>query len=543
MYTKRRIALVPLLAAALTISACGMGSDPASDAAAAIAANDHHAARLHLAALLKEQPDNVEARYDLVGANLAVGDGIAAESALDALPDAEKTSASALALRGHAKMLRGDFQTALDLAEQAGAGSAKGSWVKVAALLSLDRFDAAVKTANAAVEQHPEDANLLAIRGELALHQRKVSIARGYADRALAQQADNLAALMLAGKLALMRGEQTLARDFYAKAADRHPLAVSALLALSATQADLGDLDAARDALARLRQVSPNDPMAAFLSAKIAFVDGDLNGAQKTMAGLESQLRDVPAAQLLLGEIAHLRGNHATAISHLRRFMKDNPGHIQGATVLAQAYLADGDERRAWEVVRDPAKRAIATPHLVALASRLAQANGAQDVYGSRIASRQQPIDAPARLENASRAMQKRDWATASGIYAELRKQGFANNAMVLNNAALAELGLKNNAAALKLAREAIALTPDDPQVIDTMGWVLMQTGGSKSQALDLLARAHKALPGNLEVRWHYAAALAANGRKGEARQVIAPFRDFADAEQREHIDRLLARL
>ena len=116
-------------------------------------------------------------------------------------------------------------------------------------------------------------------------------------------------------------------------------------------------------------------------------------------------------------------------------------------------------------------------------------------------------------------------------------------NAMVLNNGALMALRTGNKAEALSLARRAHALTPNDPAVVNTLGWVLLESGESKTEALRLLRSAMEQRPGNLEFRWHYAAALAANGRKAEARRMAQSVREFAGPEQREHIDALLARL
>ena len=49
--------------------------------------------------------------------------------------------------------------------------------------------------------------------------------------------------------------------------------------------------------------------------------------------------------------------------------------------------------------------------------------------------------------------------------------------------------------------------------------------------------------PGNLQIRWHYANALIANGRNAEARRIIQDMREFASADQREAMDALLARI
>jgi Flp pilus assembly protein TadD len=57
---------------------------------------------------------------------------------------------------------------------------------------------------------------------------------------------------------------------------------------------------------------------------------------------------------------------------------------------------------------------------------------------------------------------------------------------------------------------------PKAPAIQDTYGWALFKSGKT-DKALELLAEAARGMPGNAEVQYHYAAALAAAGRKSEA--------------------------
>lgn len=530
------------LGALLLLSACGP-SNPSDAAAEALAANDHNAARLHLAEVLREDPGNVEARHDLAVANLALGDGIAAQSVLERLAPEQLNASPAAGLMAHAMLLQRKFDDALSWAEKAGSGDAAGQWSKVATLLATGKEQEAFAAADAALEAHTKDARLLATRGEIALQQRKVDLAREYGMKAVKSDATSLQGLMLLGRLDVTRRDFESARDHFGKAASSHPYSTMPLISLAAVEADLGDTEAAKETLAKLKQLAPGHPMALFMDAKLAFIGGDLSGAQNIMNQAEGALRDVPAAQMLMAEIAYLRGNHETAISLLNKFVKANPGHIQASTVLAQSLVASGDDKQAWKVVQKPASRATASPQLLALASRLARTQGAPDPYAARMLTGQTPKDADEQLVAASRALRDKDFKAAKEIYAGLIPNGFANNAMVLNNAALAELEAGDQAKAISLARQAHTLTPEDPQVVHTLGWVLHRTKSNKSEALALLREAHQALPGNLEMRWHYANALAANGQRAQAKQMIAQVREFAAPDQRKHIDGLLAQL
>lgn len=535
------LGVLPIL---LATSACGaLDDDPMSLASAAMEANDHAAARILLAKLMAEQPDNAELRQQYVHALLGLGDGVGAQAVLEELPNGTLTTTPFAAQMAHAKLLQDRPEDALEWTLKAGASDPLARWAKTGALLALGRSGEATAEVESAVADHPDDARLLALCGEMALFERKVEAAKGFSARALELEPDNLAALMLAGKIATLRQDLATAEVHYAQASRTHPSIVGPLLALAAVQADAGKLDEAGTSLKRLREMAPTHPMGMFLDAKLAFVSGDLDRAHTIMQQAEANLRKVPAAQLLLGEIAHLRGNHEQSIAFLRPFVRDNPSHIHAAMVMAQAKLAVGEPAKALEAIEGPASLAMASPQVLALASKLSRQLGGADPYAARIGQQAAPDDLDQRLALADRAIDRGDWSKAREVYAGLRKDGVTRNVLVLNNAAWAALETGNGAEAMQLARQANALTPDDPNVIHTLGWALLQTGGSKAEALQLLRKAKDAVPGNLQYRWHYGAALAANGQTAEAKTIINGVREFADAGQREHIDALLAQL
>ncbi|WP_209348864.1 tetratricopeptide repeat protein [Pontixanthobacter sp. CEM42] len=535
------LAIVPL---ALGTASCGwVSGDPVVEAETALAEGDLGAARVHLLAILKETPDDHQTRLRYADIMLELGDGIAAQAAVEQVPVVMRESGVGAALMSRAMLLQDKPDEALAWAEKADSSTALGQWVRIGALLALGQTEPAFALADDAVAAHPDDVRLLALRGEMALTERKVELANSLSARALEADGKDLNALMLAGRLDLLREDFEAAEQHYAQAVSANSSILGPRLSLAAVQADLGKLYEAAETLKVLRETAPNHPMGMFLDAKLAFVRGDLDTAHQIMQAGEGALRKVPAAQLLMGEIAHLRGSHEQSIAFLRPFLRDNPGHVQGATVMAQALLAVGETDKALSTIEIPASRAVAGPQMLALASRLSQQLGRDDPYAARLGKVSPPEDLSSRLAAADRAIGRSEWAEARDIYAGLRDEGLEANALVLNNGAIAELNTGNSSEAVQLARRAIALTPGDPFVMDTLGWVLLQSGGDKKEALAWLGKAKDAAPGNLEFRWHYAAALAANGRRAEAREIASGVREFADAAQRKHIDDLLSKI
>ncbi|MEP3225810.1 MAG: tetratricopeptide repeat protein [Parasphingorhabdus sp.] len=536
-----------LLAGSLSLGACSIGDgDPLSEAQAAYAENDFRGARIYLLSALKENSKDPAANLLFAKTQLHLGDGVAAEAALKKLEKNEIYAAELPSLMAHALLLRAMPERALALTENPDSTHAALTfWVRAQALLQLDRKDEAVAALTAGLRAAPQDPTLLALRGNYEIDTRNISAARQTATLALKYGPDNLDALLLSGQLALMRQDMTGAKVFFDSALNLYPDSITPLFSAAAVNADLGNVKEAKAGLKRVLELAPGHPVALFLMARIAFDDGEIDRARELIQGSGEALDEVAGVNLLRGEIAYLNGNNEQAIDHLRRFLFDMPGHVQATTVLGHALLATGNAAEAYALVKPAANRATATPQLLNLAAKLGKLQ--KDPKAGRFAERavapEGRDDIALKMTEAGQALAAKQWEKADKIYAELRASGLTSNVIIMNNSALVQLALGEKQKAVNFARAAADLTPDDPNVIDTLGWTLLQSGQDKAEALQLLRRAASLAPGNLEVRWHLANALAANGRASEAKQLIAGLRDFAGKEQQVQIDQLLARL
>ncbi|MBL8266092.1 XrtA/PEP-CTERM system TPR-repeat protein PrsT [Steroidobacter sp.] len=74
---------------------------------------------------------------------------------------------------------------------------------------------------------------------------------------------------------------------------------------------------------------------------------------------------------------------------------------------------------------------------------------------------------------------------------------------------------------ALATARQAQQLAPQVPAVMDTLGWILVETG-QLAEGLPLLEKAANSAQASPDIKFHYAAALARSGAKPEAKERLA---------------------
>jgi Tfp pilus assembly protein PilF len=115
-----------------------------------------------------------------------------------------------------------------------------------------------------------------------------------------------------------------------------------------------------------------------------------------------------------------------------------------------------------------------------------------------------------------------------------------AQNLMALNNAAYLASTLARPAA-VDYARRALELAPDNPAVLDTLGWVLVQNS-MPAEGLTYLMRATQLLPDLAEIQYHLGVAQLESGDPAAARESLnrALAGDLPD-ELRAEVERLAA--
>ena len=111
----------------------------------------------------------------------------------------------------------------------------------------------------------------------------------------------------------------------------------------------------------------------------------------------------------------------------------------------------------------------------------------------------------------------------------------YPNSSAALNNLAWLYFQEKNdNERAIGLARRAYELSPDNVEILDTYGWLLVETG-SLQQGFVLLNKAARATD-NLSIHYHLAVALARMGERDNAidelKRLIDTKKNFPEREQ-----------
>ena len=221
-----------------------------------------------------------------------------------------------------------------------------------------------------------------------------------------------------------------------------------------------------------------------------------LDQARTAYADLANAWPDAPVTRLLGARLTLAGGDVQSGTSDLQRLVVDSPNFVQARLLLAYTLMERGTLYQAEEQLK--AVLQLAPKHAGAQAML-------QEVRRRMNAPPPPPPD---------------------------------RNPVLLNNQAWQFLQA-GDARAEDYARRAYELAPHSPQVADTYGWVLLRARKDVQRALSLLGPAAKAAPNDANIQYHYASALAAAGRKPEARTALqnvltgtADFNERKDAEK-----------
>ncbi len=350
--------------------------------------------------------------------------------------------------------------------------------------------------------------------GALALEAWDATLALRYAQGARAAGASAPAAALISARAHAILGNAAGA-DAAARQAAAEP---GGRLALAQALLVLGDDAGAQAELDRLRTDPEVGGAAAWLLAQFALERGDYAVAEQRCLTLINDPNSAPLAVYYLGLIAERRGDD-TAAARDYALLAGTGFEPQGRRRAAGILYRQGERDAAVRVLNaardaEPDERIQSE---LAAADLLSEA-GADDEALSRIDSalRRSPgnpgiaYQRAVLLERAGRV----DAALAAleGLHRERPLDVGVTNALGYT---LAD-HKRDLPRAEQLIRAALAAQPDNPALLDSLGWVLHRRGQSAA-ALTPLARAYRLLHDG-DIGAHWGEALWAAGQKPAAR-------------------------
>ncbi len=307
-------------------------------------------------------------------ADIAAGDPLGAEIALEALIEQGTPREDVAGLLGEAALLEGDRAKARDwLGPGQFSDATRGHGFRMLGQLEMaeGNLAAAGRAFDAALTVAPNDPALWVDIGRLRYRGGEQLQAIAAAEKAVALGPDNPAALQFRGQLARDSEGLDAAARWFARALEKQPGDVELRADYAAT---LGDAGRAREALAvlRARDGGNEKPHARtlYIQAVLAARGGDVALARSLLQRSGHAGKDIPAALMLSALLDCADGNYASAAQTLDRLSTMQPDNARVQELLAYALSRSEGER---ELISRFGERALArggSPYLRTLVGR-----------------------------------------------------------------------------------------------------------------------------------------------------------------------------
>ena len=374
------------------------------------------------------------------------------------------------------------------------------------------RFEAILKT-------DPRHLNAMLALADLALRSKDEKTYASWLEKAAAAHPQALQPRVALARYLLARGDKNKALAVAREAVNAQPGNPAALDLLGATQLALGDTANALGSYRKLAERLPGQaaPLAKIAAAQISAKDFD--GARKSLQGALRIQPDFLDAQLMLGGVEIQGARYDEAHKLAQQVQQQKPGNPAGFVLEGNTAFARKDYPAALAAFERAHKMAPSGVLLVRQLQVLAASQRAEEGE-KRLAAwlNANPQEADVRAALAESLLKRGQHKAAAEHYLVLNKSN-PGNLVVLNNLAWA-LHQSGDGRAVSFAEQALKLQPENPAVMDTYGWILVQQGQAE-RGLKLLQQALSKAPDAAEIHWHLAAAYAKSGDRTRARSEL----------------------
>ena len=302
----------------------------------------------------------------------------------------------------------------------------------------------------------------------------------------------------------------------------KHPQQKQVHYALARMLIDADRPSAAREEFDRIHQSDPDNAEVLFALGLLNMQLGDLPTATTHLLALQKKGYQENRVHYYLGKLAEQQGDPEQAI-HWYSTISDEDYRVEAAARMAYLTAQLGDIEKALTLLeqtnatRDAEKLQLA----VIKCDILVHAGRFEDAIATAttaLATFPDNVSLLFSRSNAYERVQKYD-AMENDVNTILAIHPDNANALNALGYSLADRGIRLPEAH-ELLSKALRLDPDNPYILDSMGWVEYRLG-NYDKALPLLRKALAIMPDG-EVYAHLAITLIATGAEQEARELLA---------------------
>ena len=369
-------------------------------------------------------------------------------------------------------------------------------------LIRRGDLDAALEQLGSTIEQNRESVRARIGQGRLLLVTSRIDEAER-ATRELINLAPDLPdALLLKAEVELAAGDQASARSTVSKLQtllDEFSNNAPLLAAVGNLQLRTGELTLARKNLEKAASLANSPPRVLTDLVRLELVEGNASGAEQQLSELKTKGVLNEEVSLLEGDVLLASGQRSAAEAHFKSLAEQ--GSRAGTTGYALLLAGQGENVLAEEVLEEWLD--------------------------------EHPGDKGMRMALANVGVSSGELAKAKAEYEALMP---SDDPVLLNNLAWIYME-EGDDRAEDVARRAYSVLPNNADVADTLGWILVQKG-SEQEGLQFLRSSARNKPQDPAIQYHLAVAYERTGNRRDALAALkralstsAEFPGRADAE------------
>lgn len=369
------------------------------------------------------------------------------------------------------------------------------------------------------VQQHPESFEARLAYSRLALHADNTELALREVERALALQPSAAEALILRAGIRVKAGEPELAQKELRAAVAARPNDIDLRLALARLLLDSQDMQGAAEQFKSVVKLQPTHADAIYSLGLLALDQQDLKAAEGYFRRLIQLGQREQEARYYLGRVLEQRKDYQGALDWYSLVSEGEywlEAQIRAADVRADLGDVAGARRQLQSLrLREP--RLAVRLYLVEgdILTRGGEMQQALDLYNAVLV--ETPGNHDVLYARALLAERMDDLVQAESDLKQIITDD-PNNFHAWNALGYTLADRTDRLQeALGYIEKAIELAPNEPAIIDSLGWVHYRLGNLETAA-EHLQRAYELSRGDAEVAAHYGEVLWQLGQRKEAR-------------------------
>ena len=292
---------------------------------------------------------------------------------------------------------------------------------------------------------------------------------------------NNPEVLFLLGKSQRLNNMNESALQSFQSILDIEPDNKNAIIEFAVAQFELGKYSEASQSISKVLMDDPTDYDSLVLTLRIEIAENRFSNARDQLEIIKTSYPDISDIYELNGDILVAEKQYNEAINQYKKALEQEENKTR-VIKLAGMYNVTENQDESWNLLEEWSRK---NP----------EDNDINLILGNGYAENQRLI-------------------RASEIYMSMLNRD-PENIAALNNLAWVYFRL-NNIQAIEYAEKAYVLNPDRPEVVDTLGWILLNNGNTE-RGYNLIRSAFNGKPYSPNIIYHYAYALNSVGERQKA--------------------------